>query len=83
MGWRTHCYHVGIEPTLSSSVPWHVSLDDLRAVAELFQDGNLRFVHFLEQRLKASEEASLDQHDEIEHIGLYNKLNLYHAATIS
>jgi hypothetical protein len=53
-------------------------LDDLRAVAELFQDSNLRFVHFLEQRLKASGETSLDQHDEIEHIGLYNKINFYH-----
>jgi hypothetical protein len=71
-----------IEPTLSASVPWHVSIDDLRAVAELFQDSNLRFVHFLEQRLKASEETSLDQHDEIEHIGLYNKMNLYHVLPV-
>lgn len=67
-----------IEPSLSASLPWHVSLDDLRAVADLFQDSNLRFVHFLEQRLKASEESSLDQHDEIEHVGLYNKINFYH-----
>jgi SEC-C motif len=67
-----------IEPTLSSSFPWHVSLDDLRAVTALFQDSNLRFVHFLERRLQASKETSLNQHDEIEHIGLYNKINFYH-----
>jgi SEC-C motif len=67
-----------IEPTLTSSLPWHVSLDDLRTVSELFQDSNLRFVHFLERRLDASKEATLSQHDEIEHIGLYNKMNFYH-----
>ena len=35
-------------------------------------------MHFLEQRLKASEQRALSQHDEIDHIGLYNKMNLYH-----
>jgi len=67
-----------IEPTLSDSFPWHISVDDLRAVAELFQDSNLRFIHFLERRLEASQETTLSQHDEIEHIGLYNKINFYH-----
>jgi hypothetical protein len=67
-----------LDRTMNMSFPWHVSFDDLRAVAELFKDSELRFVHFLEQRLKASDIIALNQHDEIEHIGLYNKLNHYH-----
>lgn len=67
-----------LDPNMSTSFPWHVSLSDLRIVAELFNDSELRFVHFLEQRLKASAETTLSQHDEIEHIGLYNKINLYY-----
>jgi hypothetical protein len=63
---------------MSGSFPWHVSLNDLRIVAELFQDSELRFVHYLEQRLSAAHTEELYQHDEIEHIALYNKINLYH-----
>ncbi len=67
-----------LEPTLNTSFPWHISLDDLRAMTELFKDSNVRFAHFLEQRLRASEETRLSQHDEIEHVALYNKINYYH-----
>lgn len=67
-----------LDPNLSKSFPWHISIEDLRIVAELFQDNELRFLHFLEQRLEASSEATLFQHDEIEHIALYNKINHYH-----
>ncbi len=66
-----------IDPKLKNSAPWCVSIDDLRAIAELFRDDELRFVHYLEQRLKASAEPRLTQHDEIDHIGLYNKINHY------
>jgi hypothetical protein len=65
-------------PNLSKSFPWHVSIDDLRVVAELFKDKQLTFVHFLEQRLKAASVETLHQHDEIAHVGLYNKINHYH-----
>jgi hypothetical protein len=71
-----------IEPSLSSSSPWHVSIDDLRIVAELFRDSEIRFVHFLEQRLRASAQSKLKQADEIEHVGLYNKMNYYHELPI-
>lgn len=71
-----------IDPQMNGALPWHVSLDDLRIVADLFQDSELRFVHFLEQRLKASSEASLHQHDEIEHVALYNHMNLYHELSV-
>lgn len=67
-----------LDPNLSEAFPWHVSIDDLRVVAELFRDSEIRFVHFLEQRLRASAETVLSQNDEIEHIGLYNNLNYYH-----
>jgi hypothetical protein len=67
-----------LDTGLSKSFPWHISIDDLRIVAALFAGKDLQFAHFLEQRLKASSEARLFQHDEIEHIALYQKLNQYH-----
>lgn len=67
-----------IDPNLSNSYPWHVSIDDLRIIAELFKDDEIRFLHYLELRLLASAETNLSQHDEIEHVGLYNKINYYH-----
>jgi hypothetical protein len=67
-----------LDSGLSRSLPWHISVDDLRVVVELFAGKELEFVHFLEQRLKASAEVRLSQHDEIEHIALYQKLNEYH-----
>ena len=59
-----------LDPNLSKSFPWHVSIDDLRIVAELFNDNEIRFAHFLEQRLKASAERRLSQNDEIERTSL-------------
>lgn len=67
-----------LDPTLATSLPWQVSISDLRAVAELFSDNKLRFAHYLEQRLTAGENQELTQHDEIDHVGLYNKINHYH-----
>jgi hypothetical protein len=67
-----------LDPTLATSLPWQVSISDLRAVAELFSDNKLRFTHYLEQRLTAGENQELTQHDEIDHVGLYNKINHYH-----
>jgi hypothetical protein len=66
-----------LDPTLSESLPWHVSIDDLRVVVDLFSDSDVRFIHYLEQRLAAGSEEKLAQHDEIEHVGLYNKINHY------
>lgn len=65
-------------PALSKSYPWHVSIDDLRIVSELFRNDEIRFVHYLGVRLLASAQPALKQSDEIEHIGLYNKLHYYH-----
>jgi hypothetical protein len=67
-----------LDPKMDKAFPWHVSMDDLRVVAELFKDSELRFAHYLEQRLMASSETALVQHDEIEHIALYDQINHYH-----
>jgi hypothetical protein len=67
-----------LDPNLKNSYPWHISIDDLRVIAELFKDDEIRFMHYLEIRLLASAETALSQHDELEHIGLYNKINYYH-----
>lgn len=67
-----------LDPGLSRSFPWHISIDDLRAVVELFEGKELEFGHFLEQRLKASAQTALVQHDELQHIALYLKRNQYH-----
>jgi hypothetical protein len=67
-----------LDPNLSKSFPWHISVDDLRVIAELFKNDEIRFVHYLELRLRAAEETALFQHDEIEHVSLYNKKNYYH-----
>jgi hypothetical protein len=72
-----------LDPKMSGSYPWHVSLDDLRVVGELFKDSELRFSHYLEQRLKASLDESLAQHDEIEHVALYNAMNHYHERPVN
>jgi hypothetical protein len=67
-----------LDPNLSKSFPWHISIDDLRVVAALFASDEVRFVHYLEQRLTASAVANLIQHDEVDHVGLYTKINYYH-----
>lgn len=66
-----------LDSDLLEFMPWHVSLDDLKVIACLFKDSNIRFIHYLEQRLMAAGEERMMQHDEIEHVGLYNKLNVY------
>jgi hypothetical protein len=67
-----------LDPSLSKSLPWHVAIDDLRVIAHLFKEDEIRFVHYLEVRLLAAAQKVLNQADEIEHVGLYNKMNYYH-----
>jgi hypothetical protein len=67
-----------LDPSLSNSYPWHISIEDLRAVSRLFQGDGIRFVHYLEKRLAASAETGLNQSDELDHVGLYLQINSYH-----
>ncbi len=67
-----------IDPTINDSMPWQISLDDLRAVADLFKDKGVEFSHYLEVRLEAATNTALSQHDEIDHVALYHAMNYYH-----
>lgn len=67
----------GMDGTLEKSYPWHISIDDLRVVSELFTNKPITFVHYLEQRKLAAANQVLTQNDELDHIGLYHDMNLY------
>jgi preprotein translocase subunit SecA len=61
---------VGMRPV------WVVSIDDLRAYADLFSNP-LIFLHFLEQRMAAAQSKIVNLHDEMDHFGLYVAQNNY------
>ena len=66
-----------LDPSLSKAAPWHVAIISSRHSPPL-QDDEVRFIHYLELRLLAAAEGALRQGDELEHVGLYNKINFYH-----
>lgn len=59
-----------------SSANWSISLDDLRVYSDIFQSP-FQFLHFLEQRKLAQESELIDFNDELDHLGLYLKMNNY------
>jgi hypothetical protein len=65
---------IGIE--LGDIPSWNISLDELRVYADYFNSPSM-FLHFLEQRIKASNSNDLELIDELDHLGLYIKHNLY------
>jgi hypothetical protein len=67
-----------LDESLSESMPWHISFDDLMAIADLFENKPIEFTHYLEARLMAAKTGPLAQSDEIDHVGLYYALNMYH-----
>lgn len=67
-----------LDPSLSKNMPWQVSVDDLRAISDLFEGKGIEFSHYLEVRLQAAENQTLQQNDEIDHVALYNAMNYYH-----
>jgi preprotein translocase subunit SecA len=69
-----HLKGVGID--VGARPVWVVSIDDLRAYADLF-NSPLTFLHFLEQRAQAAQSALVNLHDEMDHFGLYNAENNY------
>ncbi len=66
-----------IDDTLSITLPWHVSIGDLRVIAELFNGKPGEFSLFMEYRLEAGATEALSQRDEIDHVALYHKYNQY------
>ena len=53
-----------------------LSIDDLMVYREYF-DSPLVFLHFLKQRRQATQEPKLALNDELDHLGLYIKHNMY------
>lgn len=69
-----HLKPVGID--IGARPVWVVSIDDLRAYADLFANP-LVFLHFLEQRMRAAQSNLVNLHDEMDHFGLYVAQNNY------
>lgn len=53
-----------------------ISIDDLMVYREFF-DSPLVFLHFLQQRRQATQESKLALSDELDHLGMYIKHNMY------
>jgi len=65
----------GVAPNLEGTPIWCVSVDDLRALADLF-DNPVVFLHYLTKRLAAYPEQ-LGQLDEMDHFGAYVEYSDY------
>lgn len=55
---------------------WSISIDDLRVYTDIFDDP-LIFLHFVEQRMRAFKSDIIQTDDELDHVGLYIKHNIY------
>ncbi len=55
---------------------WSISIDDLRVYTDIF-DNPLIFLHFVEQRVRAFQSNLIKTEDELDHLGLYLKHNIY------
>ncbi len=69
-----HLGDVGID--IGDRPIWALSLDDLRAYADLFDDP-LIFLHFAEQRMAAARSDLVELTDEFDHLGMYLVENDY------
>ena len=69
-----HLEPIGID--VGTRPVWVVSIDDLRAYADLFTNP-LVFLHFLEQRMAAARSKLVNLHDEMDHFGMYVAENNY------
>jgi hypothetical protein len=69
-----HLKRIGID--VGTRPVWVVSIDDLRAYADLFTNP-LTFLHFLEQRMVAARSDFINLIDELDHFGLYIAQNNY------
>lgn len=65
---------IGIE--LGDLPSWNISIDELRVYADYFESPSM-FLHFLEQRIKATKVPYLELIDELDHLGLYIEYNSY------
>lgn len=69
-----HLGNVGID--VGDRPIWALSVDDLRAYSDLFDDP-LIFLHFAEQRMAAARSDLVELTDELDHLGMYLIENHY------
>jgi hypothetical protein len=69
-----HLKTIGID--VGTQPIWSMSIDDLRVYADVF-DNPLVFLHFVEERMRAFNSAIIQAEDELDHLGLYLKHNIY------
>lgn len=69
-----HLKNIGID--VGAQPIWSISIDDLRVYADIF-DNPLVFLHFVEERMRAFQSALIQTEDELDHLGLYLKHNIY------
>ena len=55
---------------------WSISIDDLRVYSDIFVNP-LTFLHFVEQRMRGFTSDIIQTDDELDHLGLYIKHNVY------
>lgn len=71
-----HLRKIGVD--VGSHPVWAISVDDLRAYADIFENP-LQFLHFAEQRAEAFRSDIIQADDELDHLGLYLEHNHYSA----
>lgn len=69
-----HLKKLGID--VGTDPVWSISIDDLHVYADIF-DNPLIFLHFVEQRMRAFGSELIRTDDELDHLGLYIKHNVY------
>ncbi|MCX5792459.1 MAG: SEC-C metal-binding domain-containing protein, partial [Elusimicrobia bacterium] len=70
----THLKDIGVD--VGASPVWSISVEDLTVYSDIFENP-LVFLHFVEERLRASKSLQIKLDDELYHLGLYLKHNLY------
>ncbi len=69
-----HLRKIGVD--VGAAPVWAISLDDLRAYADIFENP-LIFLHYVEQRMQAFRSDVIQCDDELDHLGLYLGHNHY------
>ena len=69
-----HLKNIGID--VGQHPVWSISIDNLREYADVF-DNPLVFLHFVEERMRAFQSEAIKVNDELDHLGLYLKHNMY------
>ena len=69
-----HLKKIGVD--IGAYPVWPISIDDLRVYTDIF-DNPLVFLHFIEQRMLAFRSDLIKTDDELDHMGLYLKHNVY------